>query len=57
MKRVSVRTLTLMMALLAAVVAHQYLASSRVPRAGAVWLAGNGTTIQQTQSCFIDCNS
>ncbi len=40
--RVSLRTLILMLELLAAVVALQYVAAGRPARAGAVWLAHHG---------------
>ncbi len=40
MQKVSVRTLTLMLLLLAAVLAHQYVAVVPTARADVVWLAG-----------------
>jgi len=42
MERVSVRTLSLMVVLLLAVVAIQCVAPAKPVRASAVWLAGNG---------------
>jgi hypothetical protein len=41
MQRVSMRTLVLLLELLAAVVAFQYLAAVRTAKADAVWLAGD----------------
>ena len=41
MQSVSVRTLTLMVLLLVAVIAHQYTACIPTARADAVWLAGD----------------
>jgi hypothetical protein len=38
MQRVSARTLVLMLELLAAIVALQYIVAAKSPRAGAVWL-------------------
>ncbi len=49
MQRVSIRTLALMVELLIAVAAQQYLAGPQVVKAGAVWLAGNSTCVQQAQ--------
>lgn len=50
MKRVSVRTLALMLNLLLAVVSYQYLAVVRQPvKAGAIWLAGNGAVVEPNQ--------
>jgi hypothetical protein len=49
MQRVSIRTLALMVELLIAVAAYQYLATLRPAKAGAVWLAGNCTTTEQSQ--------
>jgi hypothetical protein len=50
MRRVSVRTLALMVELLIAVAAHQYLVMLRPAQPDAVWLAGKGAAIQQTPS-------
>ena len=56
MKRVSVRTLALMLNLLLAVVSYQYLAVVRQPvEAGAVWLAGSRTVIEPNQCAGNHC--
>jgi hypothetical protein len=55
MKKVSVRTLALLLELLLAVVSHQYLSVTKAHAADAVWLAGNGTVIQQGQPVQTDC--
>ena len=47
MQRVSGRTLVLLLELLAAVVAFQYLAAARTAKADAVWLAGDGAPVAQ----------
>jgi len=44
MQRVSIRTLVLVLELLAAVVGFQYLATARPAKADAVWLAGDSLT-------------
>ncbi len=43
MQRVTVRTLTLMVVLLLAVIALQCLPAAQPVKASAVWLAGNGS--------------
>jgi len=55
MQRVSIRTLALMVELLIAIAAQQYLAAPRVVKADAVWLAGNGTCLQQTEPNGAGC--
>ncbi|MEN6424539.1 MAG: hypothetical protein ABFE13_04195 [Phycisphaerales bacterium] len=55
MKRVTVRTLALMVELLLAVVALQCLPSAKPPRAGAVWLAGDSEVNTPTPSEVNDC--
>jgi hypothetical protein len=45
MRRVSIRTLTLLLVLLLAVVSHQYLAMAR-PCTAVIWLAGNYSTVE-----------
>ncbi|MEN6577466.1 MAG: hypothetical protein ABFD90_14070 [Phycisphaerales bacterium] len=50
MKRVSIRTLALMVELLLAVIALQCLPSARPARASAVWLAGDGEVNTPTPS-------
>jgi hypothetical protein len=47
MPRVSMRTLVLMLELLIAVVAFQYLAAVRTAKADAIWLAGDCITLAQ----------
>jgi hypothetical protein len=47
MSRVSMRTLVLMLELLVAVVAFQYLAAVRPAKADAIWLAGDCITLAQ----------
>ncbi|OHB63755.1 MAG: hypothetical protein A2Y76_05955 [Planctomycetes bacterium RBG_13_60_9] len=54
MQRVSVRTLVLMMELLIAVVAFQYLVMVRPVQADAIWLAGNTIATMQTPSGEVD---
>ncbi len=49
MQRVSIRTLALMVELLIAVAAYQYLATLRPAKADAAWLAGNCATTEQSQ--------
>jgi hypothetical protein len=48
MHRVSIRTLTLLLVLLAAVISWQYLAKARSPRPGAIWLAGDCDPARET---------
>jgi len=55
MKRVSVRTLALMVELLLAVVAIQCLSSVRPVKASARWLAGNGPIHTSSPSEANDC--
>ncbi|HNS22088.1 MAG TPA: hypothetical protein PKH24_16410 [Sedimentisphaerales bacterium] len=55
MKRVSIRTLALMVELLLAVVAIQCLSSVRPVKASAVWLAGNGPIPMSSPSEANDC--
>jgi hypothetical protein len=50
MQRVSIRTLVLMLELLVAVVALQYMVMVRPARAGAIWLARDSTPAVQTPS-------
>jgi len=50
MQRVSIRTLALMVELLIAVAAHQYLTTFRPVKADAIWLAGNCAATGQTQA-------
>ena len=58
MKRVSIRTLALMLNLLLAVVSYQYLAAVRQPvKAGAVWLAGNRTVVEPNQCASHPCTA
>lgn len=52
MYRVSIRTLALMVELLIAVAAHQYLVMLRPAETDAVWLAGDCVAAEQVQS---DC--
>lgn len=47
MQRVSMRTLVLMLELLAAVVAFQYMTAARTAKADAVWLAGDCIALTQ----------
>jgi hypothetical protein len=54
MQRVSIRTLALMVELLIAIAAQQYLAAPRMVKADAVWLAGSCTAVQQDQSTGAD---
>lgn len=42
MQRVSMRTLVLLLELLAAVGAFQYMTAARTAKADAVWMAGDG---------------
>jgi hypothetical protein len=55
MQRVSIRTLALMVELLIAVAAHQYLSLARPAQADAVWLAGREAAVQPTQSGCTEC--
>ncbi len=58
MKRVSVRTLALMLNLLLAVVSHQYLVVTRqAVQAGAIWLAGNHTVAEPNQCASDPCTA
>jgi hypothetical protein len=50
--RVSLRTLILMLELLAAVVALQYLTTARPAHAHALWRAGDGHTAASIQRCM-----
>jgi hypothetical protein len=50
MKRVSVRTLALLVELLIAVIAQQYIAAAARPQVGAVWLARNNAAVQPASS-------
>ena len=50
MKRVSIRTLVLMLELLVAVVSFQYLAIIRQPKPDAIWLANEGLKTPNCQS-------
>jgi hypothetical protein len=50
MQRVSIRTLVLMLELLIAVIALQYMVMVKPARAGAAWLARDSTPIVQTPS-------
>jgi hypothetical protein len=47
MSRVSLRTLVLLVELLVAVVAFQYLAAVRTAKADAIWLAGDCIALTQ----------
>jgi antibiotic biosynthesis monooxygenase (ABM) superfamily enzyme len=51
MKRVSIRTLALLVELLIAVIVHQYVSVPAPPRADAVWLAGDSTTVPPAPLC------
>jgi hypothetical protein len=54
MQRVSIRTLVLVLELLAAVVGFQCVTAARPAQAGAVWLAGNGSAVAQSPALQID---
>lgn len=54
MQKVSVRTLALMVELLLAVVALQYIALAGTVKADAVWLAGDGIVPVSTPSAGLD---
>jgi hypothetical protein len=49
-----VRTLTLLLALLLAVVSHQYLSAAKAKAADVVWLAGDCTVVAQDQPAPTD---
>ena len=51
MKKVSFRTLALLVELLIAVIVHQYVTVPAPPRAGAIWLAGDCATVQPARTC------
>ncbi len=52
--RVSWRTLVLMLELLVAIVAFQYLTMAQPARATAIWLAGGCHTASSMQQCTAD---
>jgi len=54
MPRVSWRTFVLMLELLVAVVAFQYLTMARPAQATTIWLAGDGHTASGMQQCLAD---
>ena len=54
MQRVSVRTLVLMLELLLAVVAWQYLTVAKPAKADAIWLAGDCHTASSIQARVVD---
>lgn len=54
MQRVSLRTLVLVLELLAAVVGFQCVTAARPAKADAIWLAGNGSTVAQPPAVQID---
>jgi antibiotic biosynthesis monooxygenase (ABM) superfamily enzyme len=54
MKKVSFRTLALLVELLIAVIVHQYVTVPTPPRAGAVWLAGECNTVQPAPTCDVN---
>lgn len=47
MRRVSIRTLTLLLVLLLGVVSHQYLAAARGTETRVLWLAGDCPSIER----------
>jgi len=47
MPRVSLRTLTLLLVLLLAVVSHQHLATARAAQTHVLWLAGDCPSIEK----------
>ncbi len=51
MKKVSFRTLALLVELLIAVIVHQYVTVPAPPRAGAIWLARDFPTVQPAPAC------
>ncbi len=51
MKRVSIRTLALLVELLIAVIVYQCITVPAPPRAGAVWLAGENVCAAPAPSC------
>jgi hypothetical protein len=53
MKRVSFRTLALLVELLIAVIVHQYVTVAPPPRAGATWLADDIQIVQPAASCRV----
>ncbi len=55
MQTVSVRTLALMVELLIAVAAQQYLSSAKSVKPDAVWLASAGTTAQPASADGTGC--
>jgi hypothetical protein len=57
MQRVSMRTLALMLALLLAVVSHQYMAVATPAKAGAIWLAGDCTGLEQSPCIEPGCTA
>jgi len=54
MPRVSLRTLILMLELLAAVVSLQYIVATGSAKADAIWLAGDGIAVAQPPAEQID---
>jgi hypothetical protein len=52
--RVSLRTLILMLELLVAVVAWQYVSTAKPVQATALWLAADGHTAASIQRCISD---